>query len=211
MRPGLKTAAAAAVVAQFALYRHWHLHWGATHDEVTAAMPGDGLVQNAQFRATRAITIEAPPSDVWPWLVQVGFSRAGFYSYDVLDNLARPSAKQIIEQFQPVTVGDVAAPMATPVTDETSFRVHEVQPERCLVWAKPGTSWAWTLTPLAGGRTRLVTRLAVHYDLRHPATTWVPMLLMELGDFPMMRKMLLGLRERAEAFDGRKAEPAPPA
>src|SRR6266702_3453196 len=72
------------------LYRSWHLRWGATDAEVAATMPGDDLLPRAQFHPTRAITIDAPPAAVWPWLVQVGFVRAGFYSNDLLDNFARP-------------------------------------------------------------------------------------------------------------------------
>jgi len=112
------------VVTALALYRRWHLRWGATRDEVSAAMPGDELLPRAQFIATRAITIEAAPEHVWPWLVQVGFGRAGFYSYDLLDNLGRDSAAQILDEFQHPHVGDVAAPMTSPPTEATSFRVR---------------------------------------------------------------------------------------
>ena len=82
------------------LYRRWHLRWGATPAEARAAMPGDELVPVSHFTATRAITIEARPCDVWPWLTQVGYGRAGFYSYDLLDNLGRPSATAIMPQWQ---------------------------------------------------------------------------------------------------------------
>src|SRR4051812_11491507 len=81
-------------------YRRWHRRWGATPDEVAGAMPGDDLLERAHFVATRAVTIDAPASDVWPWLVQVGFGRAGFYSYDLVDNLGRPSAQEVLDQFQ---------------------------------------------------------------------------------------------------------------
>jgi hypothetical protein len=74
------------------LYRRWHLHWGATPAEVTSKLPGDGLMRHAQYRSTRAITIDSPPDAVWPWLVQVGCLRGGWYSNDLLDNLAHPSA-----------------------------------------------------------------------------------------------------------------------
>lgn len=211
MRPGRKTLTATAAAVGFALYRRWHQGWGATREEVRGPMPGDALVRRPHFVATRAITIEAAPADVWPWLVQVGFSRAGFYSYDWLDNLGRGSAKEIIDIFQDVDVGDLAAPMATPLTDETAFRVHSLEKERSLVWLKPDASWAWQLTPLPDGGTRLVTRLCIRYDLSGPGTAVVPVLLIELGDFPMMRKMLLGIRERAEALGGGEpeSEPAP--
>ena len=68
------------------LLRAWHLRWGASADEVGNAMPGDDLVKRASFNATRAISIDAPPEDVWPWIVQMGYRRAGFYTYAVLDN-----------------------------------------------------------------------------------------------------------------------------
>jgi hypothetical protein len=71
------------------LYRWWHLRWGATPAEARAGMPGDDLVPVSHFTATRAITIKAQPGEVWPWLTQVGYGRAGFYSYDLLDNLGR--------------------------------------------------------------------------------------------------------------------------
>ncbi|MDT4944161.1 MAG: hypothetical protein QOH14_894, partial [Pseudonocardiales bacterium] len=74
------------------LYRKWHLTWGATQAEVNEPLPGDARLPRAQYRSTRAITIDAPPNVVWPWLVQVGCQRAGFYSNDLLDNLGRPSA-----------------------------------------------------------------------------------------------------------------------
>ena len=77
------------------LYRRWHLHWGATPAEIAEVLPGDALVPDAQFKATRATSIDALPEAVWPWLVQVGCLRAGFYSNDLLDNLAHPSATTI--------------------------------------------------------------------------------------------------------------------
>ncbi len=82
------------------LYRRWHLRWGSTNDEVSSAMPGDARLPNAQFVSTRSITIDADPAAVWPWLVQVGCGRAGFYSNDPLDNLGRPSARAIVDDLQ---------------------------------------------------------------------------------------------------------------
>jgi uncharacterized protein YndB with AHSA1/START domain len=159
-------------------------------------MPGDSLVATSAFVATRAITIAAPPERVWPWLVQTGFGRAGFYSYDLLDNLGRHSAAVVLPEFQNVAVGDLAAPMASPPDERTAFRVAEVAAPHKLVWAKPDSTWAWRLDPVGANGTRLVTRLKAKYQLGPflPATV----ALMEIGDFPMMRRMLLGLRERAE-------------
>ena len=98
------------------LLRPWHRHWGATPDEVGSAMPGDDLLLHAHFEATRAISIAAPPDHVWPWIVQIGFRRAGFYSYDLLDNLGHPSADRIVPEFQETAIGDRVA-MAEPATD----------------------------------------------------------------------------------------------
>ncbi len=71
------------------LVRSWHLRWGATADEVRSAMPGDDVIPRAQFNATRAITVDAPPERVWPWIVQLGYGRAGFYTYDLIDNASQ--------------------------------------------------------------------------------------------------------------------------
>jgi hypothetical protein len=158
-------------------------------------MPGDDLLHGAAFCATRAITIDAAPEDVWPWLVQVGFGRAGFYSYDWADNLGRPSATTLLPQYQDVQVGDLAAPMADPANDATAFRVVQSDPPRTLVWAKPDSTWSWALMPVGDRGTRLVTRLRAQYR----TTPFLPVTvaLMELGDFPMMRRMLLGIAQRA--------------
>src|SRR4029453_7367602 len=180
------------------LYRHWHLRWGATDAEVAAAMPGDELVPDPSFSATRAITIQAPPELVWPWIVQVGTGRAGFYSYDLFDNAARPSADALLPQFQQTQVGDWV-PMSRKVTETTAFKVEAFEPNRWLLWAKPHSTWAWTLSPLDGGGTRLVTRLKERYPWRSaPGAALLTVVLFELGDFPMMGKLLLGLRPRAE-------------
>ncbi|MFC5262679.1 hypothetical protein ACFPJ1_11240 [Kribbella qitaiheensis] len=74
------------------LYRPWHLRWGSTDAEVDATLPGDEIVDEPTFAATRAVTIDAPPADVWPWIVQLGFNRAGWYSYDLLDTVGRKGA-----------------------------------------------------------------------------------------------------------------------
>src|SRR5215213_8565833 len=86
--------------------RPWQLRWGATDDEVHRAMPGDEIVARPTFNATRAVTVEAPRSTIWPWIMQIGFGRAGWYTYDLLDNFGRPSAKHIIPELQQINVGD---------------------------------------------------------------------------------------------------------
>jgi hypothetical protein len=205
----IKDASIAVPLALAApLVRRWHSRWGATDREVAAAMPGDGVVPGCQVSWTRAISIEASPGAVWPWLVQVGFGRAGFYSNDLLDNVGHPSARGIDPELQTIAVGDWI-PMFKKVDATTAFRVQAFEPSRCLVWAKPDSTWVWTLTPRPDGGTRLVTRLRQRYDRGHPAQALASRMLMELGDFPMIRRMLLGIKQRAEQHDRRGTRPEP--
>jgi hypothetical protein len=187
------------------LLRGWHLHWGASPVEVADGMPGDDLFPRAQYRSTRAITIAAPPEDVWPWLAQVGCLRAGWYADDLLDDLAHPSAREIIPALQDLQVGDWL-PMAPTPSATSAFVVDSFEAPRWMVWRTPSSTWAWRLVPQPDGRTRLITRLHAVYDWRRVSTVlWMP--LMEFGDFPMMRRMLRGLRERAEAEHRRRVPP----
>jgi hypothetical protein len=183
------------------LYRRWHLHWGATPAEDAASLPGDALLSRAQYRSTRAITIGAPPDAVWPWLVQVGCQRAGFYSNDLFDNLGRPSATTIVPSLQHLEVGQWVpmSPAATP-TDRTAFKVHSFEPGKWLLWTKPDSTWAWHLTATNDGGTRLVTRIRAVYDWRYPPMALLSVLLMEFGDFAMLRRMLRGIKARAESL-----------
>jgi len=182
------------------LYRRWHLRWGATPAETAGALPGDALLPQAQYRSTRAITIDAPPDAVWPWLVQVGCRRAGFYSDDLLDNLARPSATTIVPGLQRLEVGQwVPMSFAATPTDRTAFKVDSFELDEWLLWSKPDSTWAWRLTASDGG-TRLVTRIHAVYDWRNPPMALLGVLLMEFGDFAMIRRMLRGIKERAESL-----------
>ena len=199
LRRGLGEVALAWPLFLFApLYRRRHLRWGATDAEVAAPMPGDAIVSRPSFSTTRAITIEAPPQAVWPWLVQMGFGRAGFYSYDLFDNAGHPSAQRLLPEHQHPDVGDWI-PMAATVNDTTAFKVKELDRNRSMLWEKPHSTWAWKLQPLEGGRTRLITRLKDRYPWRTaPANALLSLVLFEFGDFPMMRKLLLGVKRRAE-------------
>src|SRR3954447_2587553 len=102
--------------------RRRHRTWGASPEEVAAAMPGDDLLPRAQYRSTRAITISAPPEDVWPWLVQVGYRRGGWYANDLLDSFARPSARQIVPDWQDLHIGQRLAWIPRP-SERTAFVV----------------------------------------------------------------------------------------
>ena len=187
------------------LYRSRHLRWGATPEEVASALPGDELLQSVQFVCTRAVTIDAPPAAVWPWLVQVGYGRAGWYSNDLLDNLARPSAREIVVGLQHLEIGQPVPMAAGAPTETNAFRVEGFEVDRWLLWRKPDSTWAWRLTDLGDDRTRLVTRVQAVYDWRHPAKALLGMVLMEFGDFAMTRRILLGIGERARSVHRRVA------
>jgi hypothetical protein len=179
------------------LYRHWHMHWGATKDEVSGQMPGDDIVQKASFNVTRAITIDAPPDKVWPWIVQMGYRRGGFYTYDLLDNAGYPSADVILEEYQNPEVGDWM-PMASKINETTAFKVKSFETNQRLLWEKPDSTWAWKLVSLSGNRTRLLVRLKQRYAWESPFSAIFTLLLLEFGDFPMMRRALEGIKRRAE-------------
>jgi hypothetical protein len=179
------------------LYRHRHLRWGTTDEEVHGSMPGDDIVDHASFTATRAITIQAPPEMVWPWIVQLGYKRAGFYTYDLLDNAGYDSADQVLEEYQHPSVGDWM-PMAEKVNETTAHKIRAFETNQWLLWEKPDSTWAWRLVPLEGGRTRLICRLKQRYPWEKPGLALLTLALMEFGDFPMMRRLLKGIKVRAE-------------
>lgn len=180
------------------LYRGWHLRWGTTPTEAGQPLPGDGLVRHAQFIATRAITIDAPPEAVWPWLVQVGCLRAGWYSNDLLDNLAHPSAMTIVPNLQHLEVGQWV-PMAPTPSERTSFKVHSFEAYQWLLWSKSDSTWVWNLSSVDGKQTRLVTRIYARRDWRRPLAAIGAVVLMEFGDFAMCRRMMRGIKSRAES------------
>jgi hypothetical protein len=186
------------------LYRHWHLRWGATDEEVRGPMPGDDLVPKASFNATRAITIDASPQLVWPWIVQMGYRRAGFYTYALLDNAGLESAERILEEYQPPKIGDWM-PMAKKVNETTAFKVRAFAMPEWLLWEKPDSTGAWRLVALEGGRTRLVARLKVRYAWETPASALLSLVLLEFGDFPMMRRVMRGIKARAERLNARRS------
>ena len=181
-----------AVLVAYRLWiQPWQHRWGATDEEVGRPMPGDDLIPDAAT-TTRAITIAAPPEQVWPWLVQLGYGRAGWYSYDWIDNDGQPSADRIIPELQQLQVGDqiLMLPGMGP-------RVREVEPNRSFATGdqKAGV-WCLALYPAQGG-CRLVSRWRVDWPLAPAAAFWI--LLSDPGAFIMERKMLKGIRSRAKA------------
>ena len=152
----------AALAAYLLLIRPRQLRWGAADEEVARALPGDDVVERPTFSATRAVTIAARPNQIWPWLVQMGFHRAGWYSYDWIDNLGRRSAERIIPELQHLRVGDLI-----PMSPGGKFGVwvKDFEPNRWLLWwDKTGTTtWLWVLDPVDETRTRLISRVRMRY------------------------------------------------
>ncbi|MCI1747618.1 MAG: SRPBCC family protein [Acidipropionibacterium sp.] len=189
-----------ATICIAAALRRWHTGWGASPSERTESLPGDEVPVSAfGMRATRAITIDAAPSQVWPWIVQLGLGKAGWYSYDLLDNLGRPSATDVLPQWQQVEIGDPAAPMNPFIPlEQSQWRVAAVEARSVLLW-RNGTSetWVWCLRRLPDGRTRLISRIRTSYT-SPSRLAFAPLL--EFADFPMFRRMLLGIKERAESL-----------
>jgi hypothetical protein len=162
-------------------------------------MPGDDLVPGCQYVITRAVSFDTPPSAVWPWLVQIGFGKAGFYSNDFLDNFGHPSADHVVNEFQDLHVGNWV-PMFSKVNDTTAFKVAAFVPDESLLWQKPDSTWSWVLTPTSSG-TRLVTRIRILSRWNKPAEAVFSLFLNEFGDFAMMRKMLLTLKKKVETYN----------
>jgi hypothetical protein len=187
------------------LFRRRHLRWGATPVEVATPLPGDDVMLGAQYKSTRAIDIDAAPEAVWPWLVQVGCLRAGWYSNDLLDNLAYPSATVIVPELQHIEVGGWV-PMSPKPSVRSGLKVDSFEANRWLLWTTPDSTWAWQLTPTEHG-TRLVARINARYDWRHPQWAVLGILMMEFGDFAMLRRMLRGIKSRAEALEHDGSQP----
>ena len=186
--------------------------WGATAAEVGSPMPGDQLVPSPRMGYTRAISIDAPPAVVWPWLVQIGQGRGGLYSFDGLENLARcdiHSTDRIHPELQSLAEGDVirlGAPAGYPCFRVASLRTAEslvliaadpMPPHVVAAADSPGgcSTWQWQLRPTDEGRG---TRLLARQRLTYPDTMAVMWHVVEPIGFVMERQMLRGIRRRAE-------------
>lgn len=171
-------------------------NWGATPDEITGPVVGDELCPDARVIATRCITLPTPPTEVFPWLRQMGFRRAGWYSYDWLDNLGRRSATRIHDEWQDVVSGSrvPAGPM--------SFDAAIVEPPHAFV-LRVGNGYttrrrvqfvlAYEARAIPEG-TRLVTRVRIRLNM--PGGRLLERFVLGPGDGVMMRKQLLNLSRR---------------
>ena len=178
--------------------RPWHLRWGATDAEIETPLPCDELVEHPKLNATHAITINAPVSRVWPWLVQIGQTRGGFYSYAWLENAVgcqMHNANRVHSEWQDLKVGDEVwlHPKAPPLRVLATEREKYIALEKC---------WTFYLKPVEENRTRLIIRGRGDYypDFRNALLNFIYFrLLFEPAHFIMERKMMLGIKERAEA------------
>lgn len=203
-----------ALAGYATVLRRWQLRWGAPARLTEEALPGDEVVATADLVATRAIRIRAPAAQVWPWVVQLGQGRGGFYSYDTLENLLGcdiHSAQGIVEDWQHLDVDD-----EVHLHPEVALRVAHVEAGRALVLegsvgvtgASSGTaggrdpeppydfSWAFVLRDTDGGGSWLVVR--ERYGYRR---WWAPLLVEPVAavSFVMTHRMLRGIRDRVEA------------
>jgi hypothetical protein len=198
---GAGAAALLGSAAYLLFFRRRCLNWGARADEVSAKLPGDELLPDAGLVTTRAITIHAPAGAIWPWLAQMGSGRGGAYSYDWIENLLRlnmHSAGEILTEYQDIKVGDeLPLGQGGPV-----MRVEVADPPRTLAVRSADENWAWIFALLPeGGSTRLISRNRIATKALAPASRLFYLLFMEPGSLVMERKMLLGIKQRAEHGD----------
>jgi proline iminopeptidase len=214
------SAVLASAIVYFAVVRPRVRDWGFDPLEAELPMPGDDLIPEPSATETRGITIDAPPDKVWPWLVQMGYQRGGWYSYDALDT-RHPPADRILPEFQSLKVGDTV-----PYGPGSGFRVEAVDPERELVlyvdadlarhqaeqavaegvlpeevsrasYPEFSASWAFSLKPIGDDKTRLIER----FRARTPGAGPVKAVMGEImgtGLVLMGRKQMIGIKERVE-------------
>lgn len=194
------------------------LTWGATADELSDAYPGDELIADLDSRATMATTLPAPPETVWPWLVQMGGDRGGWYAWDRLDNNGNPSSDRIMPQYQALEVGQRLSRASLPGQPPGWFTVVHVEPNRTLVlrssyamfsgrqfdpladpapWAWVDGVWSFHLRRTAEGRTRLVVRNPGRSRPRAVAKLFA--LIAEPAHFVMQTQQFHHLRQRLAA------------
>jgi hypothetical protein len=207
MRRRAATAGAAvigtAVAGYILLVRRWQLRWGATDEECDATLAGDDLIANPDLVATRAITMPAAADQVWPWIVQLGQGRGGFYSYDALENLVGcniHSADRVVPQWQDLKVGD-----QVKLHPEVGLEVAVVEPGHTLVMrggvpmgAVPPPydfTWSFVVREQPEGTTRLLVRERYAYTQRWASLLMEPVAVVA---FVMSQRMLRGIRDRAE-------------
>lgn len=210
---GLLTGLVIVLVAYVVVIRRWLLEWGSTALEREKVLPGDEVVPTPKYEATHAVTINAPASDVWKWLVQIGQGRGGFYTYDQLENfmgLEMHSADRIDPELQSLQHGDIVSlapdnsmPMWVVTMDPDSALVLSTSDPESV--PAPGDylkgeiagSWAFILEPVDSGKTRFIVRFRSDWKESAPASL-LNMVMLEPAHCIMERGMMLGIKKRAE-------------
>jgi hypothetical protein len=207
---GALTAATLAGVGFVTSYRFWRtrcLTWGTREDEAVRPLPGDDLLPAPDLLATRAISIDAPPSAVWPWLVQMGPGRGGLYTYDWIENLfglGMHSVNEVLPELQNIDVGFAQQlGKSGPV-----LRVAVINQGNAFVLRSDDGNWVWAfiLVPTGPG-TRLLSRNRIAVPNASRFVRMVNRYVMEPGSLIMERKMLLGIKKRAEDLAGHSVPP----
>ena len=187
--------------AYLLLARPYQLSWGATSEEINRPMPGDELDTQPTFLSTRAITIEGTPHEIWPWLVQMGYNRAGYYGYDIIENLGSKSglhsAERIVPELQDVKVGD-----EVPISAAGSWVFYAIEPEDYFIWSSKASDCAftWALYPIDENHTRLVSRIRWSHHWSQPSLLGFD-LFTEFTDYLAIRKVLQGVKGRVEGYN----------
>lgn len=201
-----------ATIGYATLIRPKILSWGATQDEMAQPMPGDEFIPSPITQTTRAIDILAPQKQVWPWVVQIGQGRGGFYSYDWLENIFGMdihNADQILPEHQDLAVGDLV-----PFWGQVGVTVRQILPPELLVLAgtfdpksaATGGSWIFFLKEIAPSRCRLIIRTRIAAFPPHWLSRFFSFKLLEPAHFVMERGMLLGIKQRAEKAENMRVK-----
>jgi hypothetical protein len=195
-RPAAVAFAAGLGALLYRVLRRPILTWGATDIEASSRLPGDELLEDADAVTTRAISIDAPVSSVWPWLAQIGPApRGGAYTYDWIENLLglnMHSADRILEDYQHPEVGETVG------LGPNQMRMERVEPNHVLAWRSGDGSWVWSFVLQSEpGGTRLISRNRFRLPTPIARLAMVPM---GPGSLLMERKMLQGVKQRAESL-----------
>jgi hypothetical protein len=168
---------------------------GSTPEEISASMPGDSIVAAPDYVSTHAITIDARPREVFPWLMQMGLGKAGFYNYDWLNNRFRLSSQVIMDEYQSLSVGDTIR-----MSMISRFKVDTLVKDAFMVWTSNGNNptetWTWVLVPEGIRSTRLILRQRIDYNYLSPLI--LVNYTSEVMNFMNTRETLSGIKKRAE-------------
>jgi hypothetical protein len=214
---GIAVLGAVAFGVYLRIIRPWQRRWGATDDELRRTLLGDELVPNPKYQTALALTIQAKPAVIWPWLAQIGQGRGGFYSYKWIENLLGADIHNV-DRIHPewqLKVGDLVR-MYHEGAGPPPYQVAAIEPGQALILGHPldkastsgaawGDSWSFVLQPIDQQNTRLIMRMRTSPEM--PGYVHVINYVLEPGYFLMFRGMLLGIKQRAEHAYRQTPEP----